>query len=173
MPQHRSTSQKKLSKKRQERLPSQNGRPTSSLVFTGRRRDDRFRVYFNGKPTELTPRSLMVLIDLVLAHGKPGSAFISMPKMTIYRLRWELGRGAGKKLVETGSGAEYRLAIPSNELQGCVALTPCFFELIGVGVVSKDEAELLVRLCRLCDQAEADRLLYRDRRVTQRVLEND
>jgi hypothetical protein len=102
---------------------------------------------------------MMALVDLILAQGRSPSGMISLRKMTIWRLRKELGKKMGKSLIETGSCEEYRLTIPHKEFKTRIALTPCFFELIGIDLISAEAAEILRCICRLCDAEEAERFL--------------
>ena len=134
------------------------------LALTGRRHGDRFRIYVDGTPADLTAEPFRALINLVLARTNGGSGFSVISKNAIYRLRKAIDaireKGAGAALI--GSGEEYRLAIPAKDLQSRVALTPCFFELIGRKMLTQEEADQMRRVCRLCDPAETEKLLDGD-----------
>jgi hypothetical protein len=138
----------------------------SEIAFTGIRAQNHYSVGVGGKSIALTYGSLKALMELVLARSSPGSGFARFDKMTIARLRavlvCALGDGAGKVLIETGSGEEYRLAIPRKQLRARVLVSDCFFELIEINVVRKDEADALRRVCGKLTVELAEQLLDGD-----------
>jgi hypothetical protein len=122
------------------------------IVLTGSRNDDHFRVDVDGKPSFLPYASLGVLVDLICARVQTDSGFIDSGRSTIYRLRKALdaNAGAGKRLIETGSGEEYRLTIPKAELHTRVGVTACFFDLVARNLFTKGQAEVLREHCQRC-----------------------
>jgi hypothetical protein len=132
-------------------------------LITGARVGDHFRVAVGKSAISLTFASIKALIDLTIARANGHSGFARMEKMTIRRLRAavdkQLGDGVGKALIETGSGEEYRLAIPKSKLRARVRLTACFFELAGIGVISEVDSELMGRICGRCSRKLAEGLL--------------
>src|SRR5579862_6524444 len=103
MAQHLSSSLKTPSKKRAARLPSQDSRPPPSLVLTGRRRDDHFRVDVDGGPIWLPCTSFKALVKLVVARLRSDSGLATISRLTVHRLRNALGK-RGKQLIAIGSG---------------------------------------------------------------------
>jgi len=83
----------------------------------------------------------------VLARTQHGQGFVELNPVTVFRLRHAIddaiGSGMGRALIETGTSNEYRLTISMNDLRGSVALTPCFFELVQLNIVSRDKANKL------------------------------
>ena len=129
------------------------------IVLTGNRHDDHFCVNVDGKPALLPYASFAALVDLICARVQSNSGFLGSARSTIYRLRkaFDLHAGAGKRLIETGSGEEYRLTILKSELWRCVGVTPCFFDLVARNLFSKEQADILRKHCRRCTLPEADR----------------
>jgi hypothetical protein len=123
------------------------------LVLTGERSNRRVFVRFNGKQVKVTYSQFVVLVRLVIARGATPTGFIkdadSIHPVAVWRLRTALdqglGREAGKSLVETGAGEEYRLGIPIRQ----VALEPSCSELLQIGFLTAQQLEELRRLCRL------------------------
>ena len=120
------------------------------IVLTGSRRDDHFRVDVNGKPVLLTFACIAALVDLICARVRSDSGFLTSARSTIYRLRkaMDANAGAGKRLIETGSGEEYRLTIPKAELPTRVGVTACFFDLVARNLITEEQAEILRKHCR-------------------------
>ena len=136
---------------------------TFGILITGTRVGDQFRVAVRGVAISLTFGSFKALIDLTMARANGDSGFVQIEKMTIRRLRAALdkflGDGVGKTLIETGSGEEYRLAIPKSKLRARVRLTACFFELAKIGLISEDDSEAMRRACGKCSRKLAEKLL--------------
>lgn len=138
-----------------------------SIALTGSRNDDHFRVDVNGKPAFLPYASFSALVDLICARIQSESGFIGIARNTIYRLRRALdcNGGAGKQLIETGSGQEYRLTIQKSELRARVCVTSCFFDLVDRNLFTEEQAAVLRKHCRQCKAAGA---LTRRRAATKR-----
>jgi hypothetical protein len=128
------------------------------IVLTGSRHDDHFRVLLDGKATMLPYASFSVLVELICARVLSDSGFLASARSTIYRLRktLESNVGIGRPLIETGSGEEYRLAIPKSELRKRVGVTSCFFDLVARNLITKEQAEILRKHCRQCKLREID-----------------
>lgn len=120
------------------------------ITFTGERRRSRYRVKVRRRTVDLTAGALTILIDMVLAGEDSELGFVQLPALDVFRLRRAIdsavGPGAGKDLIETGGGEEYRLNIPRDQLGTQVALTACFFELVDLNVVSILQCNKLKRL---------------------------
>jgi hypothetical protein len=126
-----------------------------SILLTGRRHDDHFRVDVDGTPIWLPCASFKSLVLLVHACVRSDSGLTHIPRLTIHRLRKALG-AAGKQLIHTGSGEEYRLAISKSKIAARVGVTPCFVELVPLHVIIKDQAASLRKACRPCILRETD-----------------
>jgi hypothetical protein len=141
----------------QERLkPTPRGR--FLIALTGSRHEDHFRVDVNGKPASLPYASFSALVSLVCARAQSESGFISIARSTIYRLRKALDANAkaGKSLIETGSGEEYRLTIPKAKLRASVCVASGFFDLVERNLITKEHGEILRLHCRRCKAASGD-----------------
>src|SRR5262245_42446472 len=99
-----------------------------TMTLTGNRRNDHFLIEFGGTPIKLTHATLKALVKLIIARGSPGSGFVSLPRVTVYRLRQSLGTQAAN-LIETGCGEEYRIALDPDRIGDQVTLHSSFFEL--------------------------------------------
>ena len=86
------------------------------LVVTSERSFHRHIVLINGQAARLTHGAFQLLLELAIAHAH--HRYVSDPTTAygsaIFRLRKSIDealreRGAGKLLIETGEGAEYRL----------------------------------------------------------------
>ena len=102
------------------------------LVFTGERDEEYYTVLVHGRAVALPLAELQLLIDLVLARAELPTGFLTeVSPAEICRLRAAidavLGKGAGKKLIATGSGKEYRVSILPDELADQVGYTEPFF----------------------------------------------
>ncbi len=117
------------------------------FVFTGRRRDDHFRVDVDGALVWLPCASFKALVNLVIARIRSETGLATISRVTIHRLRKALGT-RGKLLIVTGSGEEYRLTIPKTKIADHVRVAPCFFELEERRIIPKEDAELLRKVCR-------------------------
>jgi hypothetical protein len=125
-----------------------------ALTFTGERRNRRLLVRIHAKSLWVSYGPFCGLVRLVLARGQTQSGFVTDPDVlypvAVYRLRRAIDEavepGAGTTLIETGLGAEYRLAVPITD----VALAPDFLEIAGVGVLAADELANLQGLCGPC-----------------------
>jgi hypothetical protein len=103
-----------------------------------------------GEPTT----SFQSLVALAHASIQTQSGLIPIPRLTIHRLRKAFP--AGKQLIRTGSGEEYRLTIPKSKIRARIGVTRCFFELVARHVITKDQAETLRQACRQCILRESD-----------------
>jgi hypothetical protein len=125
--------------------PDGSNRPT--ITFTGNRHNDTYEVILRSEVVELPRACLKALIGLVLARARSGQGFIQLNPVTVFRLRRAIdkaiGAGAGRSLIETGASEEYRLTFALNGLTSHVALTPCFFELAQLNIVSRESASML------------------------------
>jgi hypothetical protein len=124
------------------------------VLLTGRRQDDRFRIDVHGTPIWLSCASFQSLVALAHASIQTQSGLIPIPRLTIHRLRKAFP--AGKQLIRTGSGEEYRLTIPKSKIRARIGVTRCFFELVARHVITKDQAETLRQACRQCILRESD-----------------
>ena len=127
------------------------------ILLTGSRHEEQFRIDVDGKPIFLSCVCFIALVDLVYARIQRNSGFRRIAKSTVHRLRKALG-GAGSRLIETGSGQEYRLAIPKDKIGEGVRVTPCFFELADpeLGIVAEAQAAVLRKTCTPCDLRETE-----------------
>jgi hypothetical protein len=118
--------------------------PQPALKLTGDRRNDRFRICLYGRPAELTGSSVYILVELILARADSETGFVPLSPVEVHRLRRALddagGAGSGKRLIETGAGEEYRLALAPEELAEQVVLEASFFELTRMGVLTGAQA---------------------------------
>jgi hypothetical protein len=125
---------------------------TATIVFTGERRNNHYRVDVCRHPVELTANAITVLIKLVLAKQESKAGFVQMQALDVFRLRRSLdvalGPGAGKWLISTGGRQEYTLNIPHDQLADRVAMTVCFPELVDLKIVTREEVSKLLELCR-------------------------
>jgi hypothetical protein len=138
----------------------------ASIILTGSRRDDHFRIDVGDDAVFLPCASFNTLIDLVCARITSESGFVHVPRATIHRLRkaidqW-VGAGAGKQLIETGCVQEYRLAIAKAKIAERVGVTRCFFELTALHIVTCEQAETLRKTCPPCFLRETEELPRRD-----------
>jgi len=121
-----------------------------TIVFTGDRRNDRFRILVKGKAVELCRVGLNILIDLVIARADSRTGFLRACPVSVCRLRQaldeSLGPGGGKGLIETGGAKEYRLTILPQQLGVALAIEACFVELVELKVVSLSRASQLLQL---------------------------
>jgi hypothetical protein len=124
------------------------------ILLTGRRQDDRFRIDVRGTPIWLPCASFQSVVGLALASIQTQSGLIPVPRLTIHRLRKAFP--AGKQLIRTGSGEEYRLTIPKSKIRARIGVSDCFFELVARRVITKDQAETLRNACRPCILREPD-----------------
>lgn len=102
----------------------------------------------------MTFTNLGALIDLLRARADDGTGFVPVERMIIRRLRKALDAaelGAGKALIETGCGQEYRLTIPRAMLAERVAIEATFFELESLKVISAEQSAALRGLFRVID----------------------
>ena len=97
-------------------------------------------------------------MDLICARIQSDSGFLGSARNTIYRLRKGLDviAGAGKKLIETGRGEEYRLTIPCSELRARVGVARCFYDLVVRKFVAEEQADILRKHCRPCNLRDID-----------------
>jgi hypothetical protein len=121
----------------------------------------RYEILLDGESVRLTCAELQTLIELVLARVGLGNGNKHLDKTPICRLRKELIKGTGRTsaaaLIETGGGEEYHLAIPRRDLKRRVRLTPCFFELVALGVITAEEAARLRKICGRAPRSLVDR----------------
>ena len=110
----------------------------------------RVEVRCNGAPVPMRCSSLQLLIELVLGLANHDSGYVAAEAIAVHRLREDLD---GLDLIETGMSSQYRLRIPRAELANRVKLTPCFFELVDLKVVTPDQAEELRGLLRVVKSA--------------------
>jgi hypothetical protein len=128
-----------------------------TILLTGSRHDDHFRVEIDGEAVILSCGSFIVLVDLVCAKIDSDSGWLHVSRSAIHRLRKSLGAGAGKRLIENGCGEEYRLTISKSRIGKCVGVTTCFFELPSRDIVAEVQAETLRISCRACILREIDK----------------
>jgi hypothetical protein len=121
------------------------------LMFTGRRRDDHYRIDMDGRAVWLPLASFGVVVELVCAAIQTESGLVPVGRGTIYHLRKSidavLGAGAAVQLIATGAGEEYRLTILKAKIRRRVGIAPCFYELEGLQIVTKEQAALLRKHC--------------------------
>jgi hypothetical protein len=130
-------------------------RPESkpALLLTGGRRSNRYIIGLHGKAVPLTYTYYNVFADLLAAQRDPKSSGFASSKtypmitrVAICRLRRlidkVLGDGAGKDLILTGSGEEYRLNLTPEQ----IALDPSLAELVNLKIISPEQfADLQAR----------------------------
>jgi hypothetical protein len=125
------------------------------LLLTGRRRQDRFRVDVDGASAWLPHACFKSLVVLMAARFRSESGLATIGRLTIHRLRKDLGK-RGKELIVICSGEEYFLAIPKAKATQQVGITPCFFELVERHFITAEDAEALREGCRSVRLAEDD-----------------
>lgn len=122
------------------------------ITLTGERQAGRFFPLIEGKPASLTKGQLKLLVSMILACGRPGDGFVRATTVAIARLRQALdaaaGPGTGHRLIETGNGPEYRLAIDREKIRSAIAIHPWFFELERPGLFTKTDMQALRKMCR-------------------------
>ena len=96
---------------------------------------------------------MLAFVEFIVARIQRDTGYLRRSRSTVGRLRSELG-AAARKLIETGSGAEYRLAISKAHIGERISVTACFFELVGLGLISEINAEILRKTCPLCERPE-------------------
>jgi len=123
------------------------------LVLTGKRHRARIEARLHGQAVRLSCSSFQLLLDLVLALANTETGYVNIHPTSICRLRKAidaiLGEGSAARWIETGMSQEYRLTIPREEMAVQIALTPCFFELVDLKVVTEEQAEELRELVRV------------------------
>ncbi len=123
---------------------------TPIIIFTGERHDNHYEVLVHGKKVYLSYTTLNALIVLVIARAGAQPGFLSANPVTINRLRQAMDRavapGTGKRLIETGSGCEYRLTFGRHEMRSQVRVEPLFSDLEPLKVVSRERAKNLLRV---------------------------
>jgi hypothetical protein len=87
------------------------------LLLTGRRRQHRFRVDVDGVAVWFPLASFNALVKLVVARFRSDSGLAPLDRLTIHRLRKDLGK-RGKELIVIGSREEYRLTISKAKAAG-------------------------------------------------------
>lgn len=131
-----------------------------TLIFTGERHEGHYQVVVKSQNVMLPPACLQALLKLVLARAGPGTGFVRLKRLTVFRLRKALatavGPGAGQSLIETGGTQEYRLTIARHQLAAELASTPSFAELVDLNVVAKQQAVMLKGVCGTVTWSLAD-----------------
>jgi hypothetical protein len=98
---------------------------------------------------------------LVLAQGNVATGLANIDRKIIYRLRKAidraLGRGVGAALIQHGCGEEYRLAIPAGKAKARVGVTKCFFELVGLRLLTEEDAATIRKTCHAATKRETAR----------------
>jgi hypothetical protein len=87
----------------------------------------------------------------VCARVETDSGLVRIECLAIHRLRGALDkarRGLGKRLIVTGIGEEYRLAIPKGKMRQRVGIAPCFWDLVRLKLVTEAQATILRKGCR-------------------------
>jgi hypothetical protein len=120
-------------------------RRKGTLVLTGNRHAGRIEVRWNGKTHWLRCSSLELLVKLVVAQMDSETGYHKAEASAIYRLRADLD---SKELIETGMSGQYRLLTRRAEMRTRIELTPCFFELIDLNLVSQRDADRLSTMVR-------------------------
>jgi hypothetical protein len=123
-----------------------------TILFTGERSHDQYRVRMFGKAARLTHSTLNALVELVIARAKLETGFVPLSRVTVSRLRRSLDyvkRSAGRTLIETGCGEEYRLSLTKEKLAKHTAVAPSFYELVALKAISQEQADQLTSICRL------------------------
>jgi hypothetical protein len=123
---------------------------TGEIRLSGERSAKHHGVHLSGQPVFLTECEFSALLTLLVACGEPGSGYVSLNPVTVCRLRATLddaaGPGTGISLIQTGNGAEYRLALPRERPASWLLVEESFYELVGLKTVSEEEAEAIRRL---------------------------
>lgn len=134
--------------------------PPDVLGLSGYRRTQGQRrqthlIALRGQPVELTNAPFVLLLDLVRACVETRTGYLGLSPgdepewfhLAIHRLRRQidgfLGPGAGAKLVQTGVGCEYRLAISPDD----IGFDPSFRELPRP-IVPTDLRDFVIQKCR-------------------------
>jgi hypothetical protein len=135
----------KSSKNNRQKTAGGEGTSLPTITFNGDRHNGHFEVRILGRTTLLPCALFRTLIDLVIARAETETGFLPENPVTIRRLRQAIDQavkpGTGKTLIETGSGEEYRLTIPKEEILQEVAFERGFFELEGLKVITKLQAD--------------------------------
>jgi hypothetical protein len=119
------------------------------LTLSGERANRHVLVRVHGQPLRVTYSQFTLLVKLVIARGTTPTGFVgnagTVHSVAVWRLRKAIdgvaGPGAGKRLVETGAGEEYRLTIPATS----VALEPSCSELVPIHLLTAEQLRLLQR----------------------------
>jgi hypothetical protein len=122
-------------------------KPNPTITFDGDRHNDHFEVSLFGEKILLPCAPFRTFVDLVIARAESETGFLRKNPVTIRRLRKAIDEaikpGAGKTLIETGSGKEYRLTIAKETIGQEVHFEPGFFELEGLKVISKRQVDCI------------------------------
>ena len=121
------------------------------LTLTGERADGHVLVRVHGLPLPVSFSPFALLVRLILARGTTATGFVrdadTVHPVAVWRLRQAVdgvaGPGAGKRLVQTGAGEEYRLAVPA----AAVALEPSCADLVPLRFLTAEQLEALRRVC--------------------------
>jgi hypothetical protein len=120
--------------------------PEPTLLLTGGRLNNRYIVGLAGRAVPLTYTYYNVFTDLLDAQRDPkASGFASsrvypmINRVAICRVRRvideTLGKGAGMELIQSGSGEEYKLNVPPDQ----IAIDPSFPELVALKVITPEQ----------------------------------
>jgi hypothetical protein len=119
------------------------------LTLSGDRANRHVLVRVHGRPLPVSFSQFTLLVRLVIARGTTPTGFVgdadTFHSVAVWRLRKAIdgvaGPGAGKRLVQTGAGEEYRLAIPATS----VALEPSCSELVPIHFLTAEQLRSLRR----------------------------
>ena len=118
-----------------------------SLVFTGRRRNQRLCVLLQRHDVWLPGVLFEAVCRLACAKAR-GIGFVAIDKMTVYRLRKAVAEQAGEtvsaNLIEAGPGGEYRLMLGRDQ----IAYEAAFLELPAHGLIHGDLPRVIRRAYR-------------------------
>ncbi|MBI2804804.1 MAG: hypothetical protein HYX68_07455 [Planctomycetes bacterium] len=125
--------------------------PPPVILLTGERQDDHIRIDLDGATVWLAVTSLETLVELLVARINLETGYLPVHPVTIHRLRRALdevgGDAYGKRLIQTGAQAEYRLTIPRAELGERVGVTSCFAELADLKIISAEQLQVIQTAC--------------------------
>ena len=127
--------------------------PEPDVILTGNRGRKQYRVDVDGQSLWLSCASLIALVDLLCARIQSDAGYRELTRSTVHRLRQDLGE-VGRNLIETGDGCEYRIAIPKAKIRDRVSLSPSFFKLVGLAVLSQEQADTLRKACGVSEIEE-------------------
>jgi hypothetical protein len=124
--------------------------------LSGLRHEKLHLVAIRGQRLWLPTKVFGALCQLAAAQHDGSSAYVSLDKMVVSRLRKAIDRatnhpGAGTELIETGVGHEYRLLAPRQR----IAIDRSFAQLPAPRLIRAADQAALVEICQVAADPSA------------------